>query len=146
MFINKAALRTDMMRRVILQTQLNMYQTGRQEMFYQKSVIGMAAAIVCIFFLSITCQAGDAQIRSQSKRKVDTTPRTPSRQQETNHQYAPAGGGTKSLCCGSVDAQNMTGVNCAFLPKANNCAGQILSCPPNQPEWIDPDNGDGGCG
>jgi len=115
-------------------------------MFYRKSIIGFLITVACLFFLSSGCLASDETVKPRSvKRGVDTSPRTPSRQKETKHQYAPASGDVKSLCCGSVNAQTMTGENCAFLAVAANCAGQILSCAPGKTEWIDPNNGGGGC-
>jgi hypothetical protein len=48
------------------------------------------------------------------------------------------------MCCGAVDADNMTGLNCAFLEPGRQCAGDILACSPEHVKTIDAE-GKGTC-
>lgn len=105
--------------------------------------------LACAIVAMVYSAASAAQVRAQSSQtevtRVGAVPRTPARKPQAQMKIAAPPGTVKSLCCGAVNTQNNTGQNCAFLAKGANCAGDILSCAPGQAEWIDPNNGDGGC-
>jgi hypothetical protein len=49
-----------------------------------------------------------------------------------------------TLCCGSVNAQEMTGNNCAYMAAGVGCAGYILACPNGTSDTVK-ESGDGYC-
>jgi hypothetical protein len=49
-----------------------------------------------------------------------------------------------TLCCGSVDPQDMTGSNCAYMHTGQGCAGFILACPEGSKDTVTED-GSGYC-
>lgn len=115
-----------------------------------KSCIGKASLIATVAVLSLVFSPVSAgQVQAQSSRtevtQVQSTARTPARAPKEQMKIAAPPGTVKSLCCGSVNTQQNTGENCAFLAHGANCGGDILSCAPGQTEWIDPNDGDGGC-
>ena len=49
-----------------------------------------------------------------------------------------------TLCCGSVNAPQMTGDNCAYMAAGGGCAGYILACPNGTSDTVKED-GTGYC-
>lgn len=49
-----------------------------------------------------------------------------------------------TLCCGSVNPNEMTGSNCAYMHTGQGCAGFILACPEGSKDTVTED-GSGYC-